>query len=129
MYCVVTMSNFTYRTLWTSTTSPNQMQPRLSFLGTTTSTPKLRSPTAVRDLFIQSARVDANEISKEVPPANKSCQHNDLTSPDTRMEFKRRIGPAGGFNPYLANIGQLGENTENQRAQEIVGSPLSDPGR
>ena len=46
---------------------------------------------------------------EENPPAQGSRRAVDLTALDTFLEFKCRIGTAGGFNPDPENVRQLDE--------------------
>ena len=63
--------------------------------------------TAVRDFLIVTGLVNADEIIEENPPSVGSRCAVDLTALDTFVEFKRRIGTAGGFNPDPANVAQI----------------------
>ena len=63
--------------------------------------------TAVRDFLIITGLVNADEIIEENPPSVESRCAVDLTALDTFVEFKRRIGTAGGFNPDPANVTQI----------------------
>ena len=63
--------------------------------------------TAVRDFLIITGLVNADEIIEENPPSVESRCAVDLTALDTFVEFKRRIGTAGGFNPDPANVAQI----------------------
>ena len=67
---------------------------------------------AVRDFFILTGLANADEIVEENPPTNESRRAVDLTALDTFVEFKRRIGTAGGFNPDPANVAQIDEYLE-----------------
>ena len=67
---------------------------------------------AVRDFFILTGLANADEIVEENPPTNESRRAVDLTALDTFVEFKRRIGTAGGFNPDPSNVAQLDEYLE-----------------
>ena len=68
--------------------------------------------TAVRDFLILTGLANADEIIEENPPSDDSRRAVDLTALDTFVEFKRRIGTAGGFNPDPANVAQLDEYLE-----------------
>ena len=68
--------------------------------------------TAVRDFLILTGLAKANEIIEENPPSDGSRKAVDLTALDTFVEFKRRIGTAGGFSPDPANVAQLDEYLE-----------------
>ena len=62
---------------------------------------------AVRDFLVVTGLVEASEIVEEDPPAQGSRQAVDLTALDTFIEFKRRIGTTGGFNPNPDYVRQL----------------------
>ena len=66
----------------------------------------------MRDFFILTGLANADEIVEENPPTNESRRAVDLTALDTFVEFKRRIGTAGGFNPDPANVAQIDEYLE-----------------
>ena len=68
--------------------------------------------TAVRDFLVLTGLAKAEEIIEENPPSDDSRRAVDLTALDTFVEFKRRIGTAGGFNPDPANVAQLDEYLE-----------------
>ena len=68
--------------------------------------------TAVRDFLILTGLANADEIIEENPPSDGSRRAVDLTALDTFVEFKRRIGTAGGFNPDPAHVAQLDEYLE-----------------
>ena len=65
--------------------------------------------TAVRDFLILTGLAKGDEITEENPPSDGSRRAVDLTALDTFVEFKRRIGTAGGFSPDPANVAQLDE--------------------
>ena len=62
---------------------------------------------AVRDFLVVTGLVEASEIVEEDPPAQGSRRAVDLTALDTFIEFKRRIGMTGGFNPNPDYVEQL----------------------
>ena len=68
--------------------------------------------TAVRDFLILTGLAKGDEIIEENPPSDGSRRAVDLTALDTFIEFKRRIGTAGGFNPDPAHVEQLDEYLE-----------------
>ena len=72
--------------------------------------------TAVRDFLILTGLADGDEIIEENPPADASRRAVDLTALDTFIEFKRRVGTTGGFNPDPANVQQLDEYLELSKA-------------
>ena len=63
--------------------------------------------TAVRDFLTITGLVRPEHIVEENPPAQGSRRAVDLTALDTFIEFKRRIGTTGGFNPDPKNVDQL----------------------
>ena len=69
--------------------------------------PEANITTAVRDFLTITRLVKAEHIVEENPPAEGSRQAVDLTALDTFVEFKRRIGATGGFNPDPRNVQQL----------------------
>ena len=69
--------------------------------------PEANITTAVRNFLTVSGLVKADEIEQENPPAEGSRRAVDLTALDTFIEFKRRIGTTGGFNPDPQNVQQL----------------------
>ena len=75
---------------------------------------------AVRDFLIVTGLVRADEIVEENPPAQGSRRAVDLTALDTFIEFKRRIGTTGGFNPDPVNIQQLDEYLAQSASQGRV---------
>ena len=72
--------------------------------------------TAARDFLILTGLANGDEIIEENPPADSpsaSRRAVDLTALDTFIEFKRRVGTAGGgFNPDPAHVRQLDEYLE-----------------
>ena len=69
--------------------------------------PEANITSAVRDFLIVTGLVKADEIVEENPPAHGSRRAVDLAALDTFIEFKRRIGTAGGFNPNAEYVQQL----------------------
>ena len=63
--------------------------------------------TAVRDFLIVTGLVKADEMMEENPPAQGSRRAVDLTALDTFIEFKRRLGTTGGFNPNPEYVQQI----------------------
>ena len=72
--------------------------------------------TAVRDFLILTGLAESDEIIEENPPSDGSRRAVDLTALDTFIEFKRRIGTTGGFNPDPAHVEQLDEYLELSRS-------------
>ena len=64
--------------------------------------------------------VKDEEIDEENPPALGSRRAVDLTALDTFIEFKRRIGTTGGFNPDPENVRQLDDYLEASQKQGRV---------
>ncbi|MYE39892.1 MAG: hypothetical protein F4X27_06665 [Chloroflexi bacterium] len=79
--------------------------------------PEANITSAVRDFLIVTGLVTGDETVQENPPAQGSRRAVDLAALDTFIEFKRRIGTAGGFNPNAEYVQQLDdylEQSENQ---------------
>ena len=71
----------------------------------------------MRDFLIVTELVRGDEIVEENPPAQGSRRAVDLAALDTFIEFKRRIGTAGGFNPNAEYVQQLDDYLEQSEAQ------------
>ena len=69
--------------------------------------PEANITSAVRDFLLVTGLVRADEIVEENPPAQGSRRAVDLAALDTFIEFKRRIGTAGGFSPNAEYVQQL----------------------
>ena len=76
--------------------------------------------TAVRNFLTATGLVADEEIVEENPPAEGSRRAVDLTALDTFIEFKRRIGTAGGFNPDPENVRQLDDYLAQSQEQGRV---------
>ena len=74
--------------------------------------PEANITSAVRDFLIVTGLVSGDEIIEENPPAQGSRRAVDLAALDTFIEFKRRIGTAGGFNPNAEFVQQLDDYLE-----------------
>ena len=74
--------------------------------------PEANITSAVRDFLIVTGLVRGDEIVEEDPPAQGSRRAVDLAALDTFIEFKRRIGTAGGFNPNPEYVQQLDDYLE-----------------
>ena len=61
--------------------------------------PEANVTSAVRDFLVLTGLVRPGDVVEENPPAQGSRCAVDLTALDTFIEFKRRIGTTGGFNP------------------------------
>ena len=69
--------------------------------------PEANITSATRDFLILTGLASGDEIVEENPPAQGSRRAVDLTALDTFIEFKRRIGTAGGFVPNADYVDQL----------------------
>ena len=78
--------------------------------------PEANITSAVRDFLILTGLASSEEIIEENPPSDGSRRAVDLTALDTFIEFKQRIGTAGGFNPDPANVKQLDDYLELSKA-------------
>ena len=76
--------------------------------------------TAVRDFLIVTGLVKADEMAQENPPTQGSRQAVDLTALDTFVEFKRRLGTTGGFNPNPEYVRQIDDYLEQSYKQGRV---------
>ena len=79
--------------------------------------PEANITSAVRDFLIVTGLVRGDEIVEENPPAHGSRRAVDLAALDTFIEFKRRIGTAGGFNPNAEYVQQLDDYLEQSEKQ------------
>ena len=79
--------------------------------------PEANITSAVRDFLIVTGLVRADEIVEENPPAYGSRRAVDLAALDTFIEFKRRVGTAGGFNPNVEYVQQLDDYLEQSEEQ------------
>ena len=79
--------------------------------------PEANITSAVRDFLILMELVRADEIVEENPPAQGSRRAVDLAALDTFIEFKRRIGTAGGLNPNAEYVQQLDDYLEQSEKQ------------
>ena len=82
--------------------------------------PEANITTAVRNFLTATGLVRDEEIVEENPPAEGSRRAVDLTALDTFVEFKRRIGTAGGFNPDPENVRQLDDYLAQSQEQGRV---------
>ena len=76
--------------------------------------------TAVRDFLIVTGLVKADEMMEENPPAQGSRRAVDLTALDTFIEFKRRLGTTGGFNPNPEYVRQIDDYLTQSDKQDRV---------
>ena len=79
--------------------------------------PEANITSAVRDFLIVTGLVMPDEIVEENPPAQGSRRAVDLAALDTFIEFKRRIGTVGGFNPNPEYVQQLDDYLEQSEEQ------------
>ena len=79
--------------------------------------PEANITSAVRDFLIVTGLVMPDEIVEENPPAQGSRRAVDLAALDTFIEFKRRIGTAGGFSPNPEYVQQLDDYLEQSEKQ------------
>ncbi len=84
---------------------------------------------AVRDFLIATGLASSDDIRQENPPAEGSRSAVDLTALDTFIEFKRRIGTAGGFNPNPNYVRQLDDYLEQSEKQGRVRMGILTDGR
>ena len=82
--------------------------------------PEANITTAVRNFLTVTGLVKHEEIVEENPPAEGSRRAVDLTALDTFIEFKRRIGTTGGFNPDPRNVDQLDDYLAQSQKQGRV---------
>ena len=82
--------------------------------------PEANITSAVRNFLTATGLVKDEEIVEENPPAQGSRRAVDLTALDTFIEFKRRIGTTGGFNPDPENVRQLDEYLAQSEKQGRV---------
>ena len=82
--------------------------------------PEANITSAVRTFLTTTGLVNAEHIVEENPPAEGSCRAVDLTALDTFVEFKRRIGTTGGFNPDPKNVDQLDDYLAQSQKQGRV---------
>ena len=79
--------------------------------------PEANITSAVRDFLIVTGLVRADEIVEENPPSYGSRRAVDLAALDTFIEFKRRVGTAGGFSPNVEYVQQLDDYLEQSEEQ------------
>ena len=79
--------------------------------------PEANITSAVRDFLILTGLASGEEMVEENPPAQGSRRAVDLTALDTFIDFKRRIGTAGGFNPNAEYVQQLDDYLEQSEKQ------------
>ena len=94
-------------------------QPRFSG-GTTSGELEANITSAVRNFLTVTGLVKDEEIVEENPPAEGSRRAVDLAALDTFIEFKRRIGTTGGFDPDPKNVEQLDDYLAQSQKQNRV---------
>ena len=82
--------------------------------------PEANITSAVRNFLTVTGLIKDEEIVEENPPAQGSRRAVDLTALDTFIEFKRRIGTTGGFNPDPQNVQQLDDYLAQSEKQGRV---------
>ena len=82
--------------------------------------PEANITSAVRDFLVLTGLARNEEIIEENPPSDSSRRAVDLTTLDTFVEFKRRVGTASGGVPDPENIRQLDEYLEQSASQGRV---------
>ena len=89
--------------------------------------PEANITSAVRDFLVTTGLVRPSEIVEENPPAHGSRRAVDLTVLDTFIEFKRRLGTTGGFNPDPEYVEQLDDYlTQSEKAGRVRMGVLTD---
>ena len=91
--------------------------------------PEANITSAVRDFLIVTGLVRGDEVVEENPPAQGSRRAVDLAALDTFIEFKRRIGTAGGFNPNAEYVQQLDDYLEQSEEQDRMRMGILTDGR
>ena len=91
--------------------------------------PEANITSAVRHFLVLTGLARNEEIIEENPPSDSSRRAVDLTALDTFVEFKRRIGTAGGGVPDPENVRQLDEYLEQSAAQGRVRMGVLTDGR
>ena len=84
---------------------------------------------AVRDFLILTGLVKPADIVEENPPALGSRSAVDLTALDTFVEFKRRIGTTGGFNPNPEYVQQIDDYLEQSNKQGRIRTGILTDGK
>ncbi len=79
--------------------------------------PEANITSAVRDFLIATRLARSEEMVEENPPAQGSRRAVDLATLDTFIEFKRRIGTAGGFSPNAEYVRQIDDYLQQSQKQ------------
>ena len=89
--------------------------------------PEANITSAVRNFLTLTGLVKDEDIVEENPPAQGSRRAVDLTALDTFIEFKRRIGSTGGFNPNPEYVQQLDDYlAQSEKAGRVRMGVLTD---
>ena len=91
--------------------------------------PEANITSAVRDFLIATALATSEDMIEENPPAEGSRQAVDLVAVDTFIEFKRRIGTAGGSSPNPEYVQQLDDYLTQSEQQGRVRMGILTDGR
>ena len=78
--------------------------------------PEANITSAVRDFLVLTRLAESHEIVEETPPAEGSGSAVDLTTLNTFIEFKRRVGTARAFEPRPEYVTQLDDYLEQSEA-------------
>ena len=74
--------------------------------------PEANITSAVRNFLVLTELVPSDEIVEENPPSDGSRRAVDLTTLDTFVEVKRRVGSQAGFDPNPEYVKQLDDYLE-----------------
>ena len=91
--------------------------------------PEANITSSVRDFLIATGLASGEEMVEENPPAQGSRRAVDLAALDTFIEFKRRIGTAGGFSPNPEYVQQLDDYLAQSEKQGRVRMGILTDGR
>ena len=82
--------------------------------------PEANITNAVRDFLILTSLTRSEEMVEENPPSDASRRAVDLTTLDTFIEFKRRIGTTSGGAPNPQYVEQLDDYLAQSEKQGRV---------
>ena len=83
--------------------------------------PEANITSAVRDSLVLTRLTRSDEIVEEIPPSDSSRRAVDLTTLDTFIKVKRRLGSRSGFSPDPGHVKQLDDYLEeSERAGKGV---------
>ncbi len=91
--------------------------------------PEANITSAVRGFLVAAGLVGSEEIEEEVSPALGSRRAVDLSALDTFIEFKSRIGSAGGLDPNPEFVKQLDDYLAESQAEGRVRMGVLTDGR